>query len=486
MAPDRESMSSVDLAWLRMERATNPMMIVAVLTFASRLKYEALRTIFETRLLKFERFRQKPAHDAFGTHWQTDLHFDIASHVHRLVLPQGARQAHLEAAASDLASTPLDPRRPLWDVRLIERYRRGSALIARFHHCYADGIALMRVLLSLTDADPRGRERVRLPPPPPPPPEASGLLSLGPLIGSALGMLQKAGHDGIDLIAASLRTVSHPQAAVGLTRQAAAAAAELANIALLSEDPKTPLKRPLSVRKQAAWADPLSFANVKAAAKTLGCTINDVLLATAAGALGLHLRERGAAIDGVTIRALVPVNLRSATEEPALGNRFGLVFANLPIGERNPLARVYAVHQDMERLKHSSQAVLAWWLLTALGALPAAFEQRWIDLLTSKASVVISNVPGPREPLYIAGARIDQQFYWVPQSGEIGVGVSMLTYAGKVHFGVVADHNLLPDVHALAATFATAFEELHGAVIHGLQPDAGKSRRARAPRRSST
>lgn len=473
MPSPRESMSSVDLAWLRMERPTNPMMVVAVLTFATRLKYKALRELLLTRLLAFERFRQLPAHDAFGTHWQADPQFDIDWHLHRLALPPRARQSHLEAAASDLASTPLDPRRPLWQVHLVERYGKGCALIVRFHHCYADGIALMRVLLSLTDESPRPEAPSTVVAPPVA--DGAGLLSLGPLLMSAFAAAQSAGRDAYDIVAASLRMLSNPEMAAGLTRQAAAASAELASIALLSEDPKTPLKGALSARKQVAWTDPLPLSEVKTTAKALGCTINDVLLATAAGALGAHLRAQGTMLDGVCVRALVPVNLRPATQQPTLGNHFGLVFANLPIGERNPLARVYGVHMDMERLKHSSQAVLALWLLTAMGALPAAVEERSIDLLTSKASVVISNVPGPPAPLHLAGARIEQQFYWVPQSGAIGVGVSMLTYDGKVHFGVIADRNLIPDPHALASAFAVAFAELRDCAPRGVVGPAAPS-----------
>src|SRR5688572_6535727 len=224
MPSPRESMSSVDLAWLRMERPTNPMMIVAVLTFATRLKHDALRSLLVSRLLAFERFRQLPAHDAFGTHWQTDAQFDIDSHLHRLTLPPRARQSHLEAAASDLASTPLDPRRPLWQVHLVERYRKGSALIARFHHCYADGVALMRLLLSLTDADARGRApRAPEPPAAPPPADAAGLLALGPMLTNAFGAMQNAGRDAYDLLAASLRLLSNPEVAAGLSRQVAAA-----------------------------------------------------------------------------------------------------------------------------------------------------------------------------------------------------------------------------------------------------------------------
>ena len=156
------------------------------------------------------------------------------------------------------------------------------------------------------------------------------------------------------------------------------------------------------------------------------------------------LRRHGADIDGLIIRALVPVNLRAVEEQPKLGNEFGLVFASLPIGERNPVARLYAVHHDMEKLKHSSQAIVALWLLTAVGLLPGVVEDRAIELFTSKASVVISNVPGPRQPLYLAGARIEQQFFWVPQAGSIAVGISLLTYDGRVHFGFAADRNYRP------------------------------------------
>ena len=221
-----------------------------------------------------------------------------------------------------------------------------------------------------------------------------------------------------------------------------------------------PLKRKLGSHKQVAWSPPLSFMEVKTVAAALECTINDVLLASVAGALGSHLAERGVNIDGLTIRALVPVNLRPAEEQPQLGNQFGLVFANLPIGERNPLARVYAVHQDMQRLKRSSQALVALWLLTAMGLLPGVIEERAIELFTAKGSVVVSNVPGPREPLYLAGARIAQQFFWVPQAGDIGVGISLLTYDGRVHFGLIADRNLIADPSDVARRFNDEFERL--------------------------
>jgi WS/DGAT/MGAT family acyltransferase len=472
-----EPMSGIDLAWLRMERPTNPMTIVAVLILEGRVTYARLRSVLAGRLLRFERFRELPAHDVLGTRWVTDPQFQLDRHLRRLRLPPRAGQKQLELAAGKLASTQLNPRHPLWQLHLIERYGRGSAVIARFHHCYADGIALMRVLLSLTDVSP-----VSIAAPAPtahaarsnPHSDLFSLVSpLTDLVGSALSAVQRAGTGAADLVSASLRTLAHPEQAAALARQGAAALREFADIALLPEDPPTPLKRKLGPHKQVAWSPPLSFMEVKTVAAALDCTINDVLLASVAGALGSHLAERGVSIDGLTIRALVPVNLRPVEEQPQLGNQFGLVFANLPIGERNPLARVYAVHQDMQRLKRSSQALVALWLLTAMGLLPGMIEERAIELFTAKGSVVVSNVPGPREPLYLAGARIAQQFFWVPQAGDIGVGISLLTYDGRVHFGLIADRNLIADPSDVAHRFNDEFERLLLCTLAG--PLAGKS-----------
>lgn len=461
----RESMSGADLAWLRMERPTNPMMVVAVLILGSRLRRDTVRSLLQERLLRFERFRQLPVHDALGTHWQTAADFDLDAHLKCLHLPPRAGQQQLEVAAGRLASKQLDSSRPLWQIHLVERYRRGSAIVARFHHCYADGIALMRVLLSLTDsapvaprADPgaeRGNGLAR----------ASGnplafLEPLTSLFGSTVATLRDVGADAAGFVGASLNLLAHPDRVAVLAQQVAAASNELANITLLPADPPTPLKRRLSGHKQVAWAPALSLREVKTVAQALGCTINDVLLATAAGALGEYLRQRGIATDGLALRALVPVNLRPASEPPRLGNEFGLVFAGLPVAERNAVARLYAVHYDMERLKHSSQALVALWLLAALGMMPGIVEDRAIELFTSKASVVVSNVPGPRVPLYLAGARIEEQYFWVPQAGNIGVGISLLTYDGSVYFGVVADRNLIPAPREVASRFPQEFEKL--------------------------
>jgi WS/DGAT/MGAT family acyltransferase len=321
-------------------------------------------------------------------------------------------------------------------------------------------MALLRVIESLTQDAAQPIRTIGEPTSSP-----SDWLSNLPLVGPALGLAQHLGGGALDAVSASLHALAHPADTASLAQHAAGALAELARIATLSEDPATPLRRPLSTRKHVAWSEPLPLEEIKAIAHVLDCTVNDVLLSTVAGAFGRHLRRQGFATDGVTIRALVPVNMRAAAAEPALGNRFGLVFANLPLGELNPVARVIAVHRDMEQLKSSSQPLMSLWLLASLGLLPNAIEVQAIDLFTTKATVVISNVPGVQHPLHLAGARIDQQSFWVPQAGRIGVGVSLFTYDGRLTFGVMADRNVLPEPAKLVDAFAAELEELLLCVI---------------------
>lgn len=471
-----ESISPVDLAWLRMDRPTNPMVIVAVLILKEPLPYARLKNVLAQRLLAFQRFMDRPVCDPLGGHWQRDEHFRLESHLRRLRLPPQAGEAQLQAAASRLASTPLDPSRPLWQFHLAEHFGEGAAIVGRVHHCYADGVAMMRVLMSLTDQTPQPSTAAALPMLRIADTHASspGLLSmLSPLtnaLGSAGTLAQRVIETTATVVSTSLQALAHPTQAATLAQRVTDATRELAKIALMPADPPTPLKGKLGQRKQVCWAEPLSFEAVRSVAHALGVSINDVLLATVTGALSGYLESQGTAIDAMTLKALVPVNLRPPDQAAQLGNEFGLVFASLPVGERHPLTRLYAVHRDMQVLKHSAQAMVAFWLLTAMGLLPGIVEQEAIELFTSKASAVISNVPGPRQPLYVAGARIERQFFWVPQAGSIGLGVSLLTYGGAVHFGAIADRHLIAHPEQITSRFASEFQRLSALVQTATSP----------------
>lgn len=456
MTRARDRMSRVDTAWLRMERPTNLMMITGVMVFDGELHAEDVAQTLRERFMSFPRFRQRPRDVAGVTYWEDDPDFDIHTHLRRIALPGDAGHGELQELVSDLASTPLDPARPMWQFHLVENYVEGPAIITRIHHCYADGIALIQVMLSLTDTDPKS-------PHPAPPKRAVSNKDHG-VIGR---MLDPAKHGVDNAIKAGQRALdkgkdllSHPGKAAQYAEVGAELASELGNALTLADDPPTRFRGRLGVRKRAAWTDALELEEVKAVAKSLGCTVNDVLLASVTGALRAYLLDRGDSPDGLAIRATVPVNLRPLEHAKELGNHFGLVFLSLPIGHANPLARLYAVRDNMNELKSSKQAVVAFGLLAALGMGPSFVQRPALELFSRKATAVMTNVPGPQRPLYLAGAEIKHMMFWVPQSGGIGMGVSILSYNGKVEFGLITDRRLVPDPEAVIERFAGEFEKL--------------------------
>jgi diacylglycerol O-acyltransferase len=465
-----ERMAAIDRAWLLMERPTNPMVVVGLLVLRGVLSHTRLRELVQERFLAFERFRSVPATDALTASWTRAEQFNIDDHVLRVALPPPAGKRELQDLAGELASTPLNPGRPLWTFHLVEHYQGGSALIVRIHHCYADGIALVQVLLRLADSETRTATAQPAP----------GVSTGDPVAGFIPDVLRQTLAGGADLLEKGVHYALHPVEAATAARQAIDLAAEVVHIGvLLSDDPHTRLKQSLTGSRCVAWAEPLALEEVRTLGNLLGCTINDVLVATLAGALGRYLDAQG----GVTIRAAMPVNMRPAGDTSLeLGNRFGLVFVDLPIGIRHPLKRLDAVHATMEALKGSSQAVVTLGLLSVIGSLPAAVEKPAMELFSAKASLVASNLRGPQQPLRLAGVPVSQLLFWVPQAGGIGTGVSMLTYAGEVQFGVIADRHLIPDPGELVELMETEFDRLVLLVLLG----AGSLSKPLARDRTST
>jgi len=455
-----ENMSGVDRAWLRMERPTNPMVVMGLLILRGRLRLAALRELVSRRFLTFERFRCVPVVSSLGGQWVRDKEFKLEDHVLRIALPAPAGKVELEALAGDLASTPLNTGRPLWTFHLIERYEGGSALIVRIHHCYADGIALMHVLGALTDDAPDGRDGAAF---------VADTDAAEPRTASSPGLITQSLREFADLFEKSVHYTLHPTEAATATRAALGIAGEIARLGvLLADDPVTRLKRSLTGVKRVAWGEPLALEEVRTVGRVLGCTINDVLVATLAGAIGRYLDAVGERTAGVTIRAAVPVNLRSGDGMPPdLGNRFGLAFVELPIGIRHPLQRLYAVHGTMQALKSSPEALVTYGLLSLIGSLPAAVEDPAIAWFSAKASLVASNLRGPGRPMHLGGAPISQLLFWVPQAGSIGAGVSMFTYNGEVQFGVIADRRLIPEPSELVSIIQTEFDRLVFLVLLG-------------------
>jgi len=453
----REAMSKVDTAWLRMERPTNLMMITGVLMFAAPLVPSAIKQLLGERFLAYRRFRQKAVNTPSGAYWETDEDFDLDWHVRVAALPGAGDKIELENFVGELASSPLDHSKPLWQFHVVENYRGGSVLVARIHHCYADGLALVQVMLSLTDTAPEPEKHAEL--------TRTWLKRDGQnvwqrMLEPAQAKLGKALKVGNKVFDKMTEMINDPSVAADVAREGGEITRELANALLLPDDPLTLLKGPLGVVKRVAWAEPLPLEEVKTLGRVLDCTVNDVLLACASGALRGYLLDQGGEVDGLTIRATVPVNLRPLEHAKKLGNHFGLVFLELPIGEANPLRRLERVAACMRELKGSRQAIVTLGLLGALGMGPQALQAPALELFSRKATTVATNVPGPQQPLYMTGVEATELMFWVPQSGSIGVGLSILSYNGTVHFGLMGDAKRVRDPDAVTRRFGEEFEKL--------------------------
>lgn len=437
-----ERMSKVDTAWLRMDSPSNLMVIMGVWTLKPAIKYEELCKRVEERLLKYDRFRQCVVEDAAGATWVEDGDFDIRHHVVREKLPRhrgASAQAALQDRVGQLAMEPLDRAHPLWRIHLVEDYDGGSAMIVRIHHCIADGIALIAVTMSLVDGGA------------PPPERRRKQAAAGPEDWIADTLIKPL----TDIAVKALGMGSFDVAKLGLQVVNDAAA-----MLLMPDDSKTRLKGKPGRRKRVAWCPPVPLDEVKAVGRALNCSVNDVLLSCVAGAIGEYLRGLGDDVAGQEIRAMVPVNLRPMADAHKLGNRFGLVPLVLPIGIENPIERLYEVRRRMNQLKGSTQPVLAFLVLAVSGLLIKPAQDAITGLFGRKTTAVMTNVPGPREKLKLLGSTLEQSMFWVPQSGDIGLGVSILSYGGGVQFGVITDTTLCPEPQKIIDEFEPEFAKL--------------------------
>lgn len=422
-------MKGVDAAWWHMDDPTNLMMITGLLLYDEPVDFEHLREVIEERLLKYKRFRQRVVENPrwfLNPSWQEVPQVDMSYHLRKISLPPPGDEAALKILVSQWMSVPLDATRPLWQIHLIDNYKSGSAILVRMHHCIADGIALVRLLLSLRDDD----EPV------------------------------------------SVRYPSRRNFALGNSRILIALLSNILKVfsiirlALSMPDPKTIFKGPLGVSKKAAWSSPLPLSEVKAVGKVRGATINDVLLSTVSGALRRYMESRNSPISPkLNIRAAVPFNLRDPEEAHQLGNDFGLIFLSLPVGIADPLERLEEVKRRSQKLKESPQPVAILGILSLVGRTPKIFEKYLVDFFGTKITAVMTNVPGPKKRIKIAGRPVSGILFWVPQSGRAGMGVSIFSYAGKVWVGVGTDAGLVPEPEEIVDNFHKEFENLKSLLL---------------------
>lgn len=405
---DREPgiwLTSADEAWLRMDRPKRRTVITAVFVTAEPLPYEQVVELVSHRLVCFPRFRCVVR----GRRKEGRAEpFDVRAHVLRHTL-EGELAAFLGARMEE--PLPLD--RPLWRIHVIEEPQR-TILVWRIHHALADGTSLMRVLQGIVDE--------------PPPKKAAA-------------------------------PTRHRRPAFTTARLVMGGPLALARLGALPKDPPSSLKRKLSGTKRVAWSESVPVDDVKRFAKSQGATINDVLVAALAGAIRQELLCRGDRVPR-QLRAILPIDLRSKRQERDLGNRLGLLFLALPIGQTTPASRLRVVQRRMSRLKRSPEAIVARRLVELVGKLSPAVTAIGTRFFARKATMMLTNVAGPKTTLEFGGVPLREIEFWIPHVGEIGLGFSILSYAGAVRMGVTADASCAAEPQRLAGFFRKELDAL--------------------------
>lgn len=452
-----DRLTSVDAGFLHMEEDGAHMHIGALGVFAGPApSIEAFRAHIDARLPLLPRYRQRVQEMPFGTGrplWVEDETFRLDYHVRHTALPAPGSQRELLNLVDRVVGQRLDRSKPLWEMWLVEGLDDDRwALIAKTHHAMIDGVSgvdLMTVLFDLS-AD------VQNAPPPAwtaaPTPGTVGLLSAG---------VQGLVRNVVDLARDGVGLALHPQDAVRTTIDKVGALAE-ATRPLIDAAPRTPLnKKPGPHRLTAiVETDLADYKRVKAASG--GATVNDVVLAAVAGALGKFLVDRGLAVEGVELRACVPVSLRPEAKKGALGNEIAIMNAPLPVGITDPRARLARVREAMEHLKSSKQAEGAKVLTSLENALPPAMLARASRLGFSSRlyNLLVTNVPGPQIPIYLLGSQLEELVPLAFLAPEHTLAIGIMSYHGHVTYGLIADADNVPDLERLAEHLRESLAEL--------------------------
>jgi diacylglycerol O-acyltransferase len=418
--------------------------------------YVEFRDHIESRLHLVPRFRQKVRFVPFGQGrpvWVDDPHLNLAYHVRHTSLPEPGSEQQLRVLAARIFSEQLDRSKPLWELWLVEGLKGGRfAIVGKTHHAMVDGVSGVDITTVLFDIEkdpaetPMALERWI------PEPEPNGAQLL------AEALVERAIYPRE--IARGLRWIARgPRRALRRVTDAALAAGTFASTGLGA--PRSPFNFEVGTHRRFTWVR-ASLADMKHVKNQLGGTVNDVILASVAGALGRYMRSRGYPTEGLELRAMVPVSVRTAEEQGALGNRVTSMMAPLPIWCEDPTLRLELVRESMGDLKESKQALGASLLTQLADFAPPTIAGQAARLQSRQRffNLVVTNIPGPQFPLYLMGRRMERVFPMVPLAKNQGVCVGVMSYDGQVNFGLIGDYDGLPDLEDLANELEASIDEL--------------------------
>jgi diacylglycerol O-acyltransferase / wax synthase len=471
--PDR--LTGLDASFLALEDRGAHMHVGSVLLFEGEAPpYEDFVAQLERRLALVPRYRQKLAFPPLVQTrplWIDDPHFYAGYHVRHTGLPAPAGEPELRRLAGRIFAQRLDRSKPLWELWLVDRVGDDHfALISKTHHCLVDGISGVDLATVLFDLDPDPPPQPSAEPWVPRPEPSRAMLLADALIERAAGP--------VELARAAAVAVRHPQDAVAAGVNAMGGLAAITQAGLAGA-PTSPLNVRIGPHRRFAWVDG-DLAVFKAIKNALGGTVNDVVLAVVAGALRSHYLAHGYDTD-TELKAMVPISVRAESERGALGNKVTTMYAPLPIGLEDPIARYRAIHEAMRGLKESGQAVGADVLTSLADFAPPTILSQAARLQTMQRffNLTVTNVPGPQFTLYLMGRPLRRLYPQVPLVENAALGVAIMSYDGRIDFGLLADYDALPDLDDVAAALDGAIAEL--AAVAGIAPKARRPRpRARA------
>jgi WS/DGAT/MGAT family acyltransferase len=468
--PDR--LSPLDASFLFAEDRTRPMHIGGVMTFAAPggFDFDAFVALIGRRLALVPRWRQKvrevPVHLGLPV-WVDDADFDLDYHVRHSALPAPGTDDQLRALVGRLLGRRLDRARPLWEIYLVEGLEGGRfAIVTKTHHAMVDGLASMDVGALLLDVTPVVRDT------PPddwsPAPEPSSLDLAADAVREAISRPRTV----LDVAARARADLREAVAGVERTVETL--------VSVTSGRPVHPLNAVTGAQRRYGMAR-ATLADHRAVRAACGGTVNDVVLAVVTGGLRRWLMTRGEPlVEGATVRALVPVSVRTrggaapasrTGGTAATGNSISAYFVELPVGEDDPVRRLAAISAAMTEHKASGRAVGATTLIRLAGLAPPTLHSLGVRLASQFSShaynVLVTNVPGPPRPLYAMGARMLDMYPVVPLAGGQAVSIGITSYDGGLHYGLNADRDALPDVDVLAEAMPDALAELKGAAVRG-------------------
>jgi diacylglycerol O-acyltransferase / wax synthase len=450
-----DRLSGLDSSFLHLEKDGAHMHIASTTLFEGPPpEYVEFRDHIASRLHLVPRFRQKLRFIPFGQGrpiWVDDPHLNLSYHVRHTSLPPPGSEDQLRKLASRIFSQQLDRSKPLWELWLVEGLRNGRfAIVGKTHHCLVDGVSGMDITTVLFDVEKNPSQ--------PPEPDEPWLPQPEPSYAQVLGeALVERAISPREMVRTARRVLRGPRRAFRMATDALAAAGSFAWAGIHAPD--TPFNAEIGPHRRFTWVR-ASLPDLKEVKDKLGGTVNDVILAAVAGALGRYMRARGHSTEGLEIRAMVPVNVRG--DEGGAGNRVTAMMAPLPVWCEDPARRLRLTTESMGDLKASKQAMGASLMTQLADFAPPTITGQAARLQSRQRffNLVVTNVPGPQFPLFLMGRRMERIFPMVPLAKNQAVCVGIFSYDGQVNFGLIGDYDSMSDLDDLGEDLDASIEEL--------------------------